>query len=549
MILTSFLNLKLTTTILVTLTLFTLSSCSKTTETDTITHNNIKLNVQVLGITDMKTSQSVKSKASNSSLHTSQKPELISEKIVSCPSFDTQLSLRQENIDDGNSVVRSRMSGSRASSVKGSAAMENGITYRLLIYEEDGTFVSSTQLTADGPSEIAILGGETYSWYAVSYHNSDPIPEVDSNNPILDVPENTDLLYASGIIEAPTQTSEESLSLGIVFTHKYARIALELNTMGMFGNMNNVGLTISGAAGTKANINLKDGSLSNISADPATLSFNDFENVDPLYADRKIAYVYTAVESLMDLKVNINALDLELVNGTNRVFSNLAENPAVFEFSFTPQIGASYTATMNFIESFLTVNSTKFARTNLYYQGGHNPYRFLPTNEHTDARNTYFAFRGVLPGQYGNSLISGDPCALVYPEGTWRTPGFNNFMMIVPVYPIETYKVENGLGYFEYEDTQGTGAPYPSDKLRINFNGYGTAVTEVNGEIEIDLNDSYGKSANLWSTSSDGLGGLGVFYYNGASGLGDNINKEMIDYQGTGHVQTTFKNIRCIRVR
>ncbi|WP_133166332.1 hypothetical protein [Sphingobacterium haloxyli] len=542
--------MKLTTTILVVLTLFMLSSCSKTTETETIAHNNIKLNVRVLGIADMKINQSVKSKASNSSQGASQEPELISEKIVSFPSFDTQLSLRQADTDNRHSVGGSRMSGRGATEGKRSAAMEGGITYRLWIYDEDDALVSSTQLTADGPSEITLPSGETYSWCAVSYHNSDPIPEVDSNNPVLNVPENTDLLYASGIIEAPVQTPGENLSVGIVFAHKYARIALELNTMGMFGNMNNVGLTISGAAGTKASINLKDGSLSNISSDPATISFDDFQDVDPLHADRKIAYVYTAVESSMDLKVNINALDIQLGNGTNRVFSNLAENPAVFEFSFTPQIGASYTATMNFIESFLLVNSVRFARTNLYYHGGHNPYRFLPTNEHTDASNTYFAFRGVLPGHYGNSLTSGDPCGLVYPEGSWKTPGFNDFSMITPVYPVETYKTENGLGYFEYEDTQGTGAPYPSDKLRLNFNGYGTAVgDETNGLIVFDLNDTYGRSASLWTTSSGGFNGLGVYYYNGALTSGDNVNRELIDYQGTGYVQTTFKNIRCIRTR
>ncbi|HLT88163.1 MAG TPA: hypothetical protein VKZ57_11280 [Sphingobacterium sp.] len=442
------------------------------------------------------------------------------------------------------------MASNSASAGKRSAAIADGITYRLLIFTEDGALVSSTQLTADGPAEIELPSSGTYRWHAVSFHNTASIPNVDSNNPLLDVPEHTDLLYASGVIAVPGQTAGENVSVGIIFAHKYARIALELNTMGMFGNMNNVGLTISGVTGSKASINLKDGSLSNISTNPTTISFDDFVNVDPLYADRKIAYIYTAVENLVDLKVDINALDIQLINGTNRVFSGLAENPAVFEFSFTPQIGASYTARMNFIESPLTVNTTRFARTNLYYHGGHNPYRFLPTNEHTDATNTYFSFRGTLPGQYGNSLTSGDPCALVYPEGTWRTPGFNDFAMITPVFPVETYKTENGLGYYEYEDTQGTGAPYPSNKLRFNFNGYGTAVgNETEGTIVFDLNDTYGRTASLWTTSSDGFNGLGVFYYHGASTGGDNVNKEAIDYAGTGYVQTTFKNIRCIRGR
>ncbi|WP_190310461.1 hypothetical protein [Sphingobacterium arenae] len=491
----------------------------------------------------------MKSKANNGALHQSQGTEPISEKIIPFQSFDTQVSIKKGSLDQANTIVQSRRTGKVAAAglKAASAPMEDGITYRLLIYKEDGSFVSSTLLTSEVLGEITLDRGEKYNWHAVSYHNSDPIPDVDSNTPELDVPANTDLLYASGAIEVPAQAADETVSLGILFEHKYARIALEINSMGMFGDMNNVGLSISGVSGAESRINLSDGSLSNISSDPTTLSFDDFVNVDPLHADRKIAYIYTAVENPIDLEVRINALDIQLVNGQNRVFADLAQSPAVFDFSLTPQIGTSYTATMNFIESFLVVNTIRFARTNLYYHGGHNPYRFLPTNEHTNARNTYFSFRGVLPGEYGNSLESGDPCALVYPHGVWRTATFNNYRFIVPVYPIDTYKVENGLGYVEYEDTQGSGAPYSSDKLRFNMNGYGTAIGETNGEIEIDLTDTYGKIADLWTPFSDDYAGLGVFSYQATAATGDNTVKELIDYQGDGAVITTFKNIRCVR--
>ena len=546
--LANFSNPKLTVIVLA-FVFFMISSCSKTTETEIITQENIKLNVQVIGITDVEDNQPMKSKANNGALHQSQGTEPISEKIIPFQSFDTQVSIKKGSLDQANTIVQSRRTGKVAAAglKAASAPMEDGITYRLLIYKEDGSFVSSTLLTSEVLGEITLDRGEKYNWHAVSYHNSDPIPDVDSNTPELDVPENTDLLYASGAIEVPAQAADDAVSLGILFEHKYARIALEINSMGMFGDMNNVGLHISGVSGAESRINLSDGSLSNISSDPTTLSFDDFVNVDPLHADRKIAYIYTAVENPIDLEVRINALDIQLVNGQNRVFANLAESPAVFDFSLTPQIGTSYTATMNFIESFLVVNTIRFARTNLYYHGGHNPYRFLPTNEHTNARNTYFSFRGVLPGEYGNSLESGDPCALVYPHGVWRTASFNNYRFIVPVYPIDTYKVENGLGYVEYEDTQGSGAPYSSDKLRFNMNGYGTAIGETNGEIEIDLTDTYGRIADLWTPFSDDYAGLGVYSYQATAAAGDNTVKELIDYQGDGPLITTFKNIRCVR--
>jgi hypothetical protein len=120
--------------------------------------------------------------------------------------------------------------------------------------------------------------------------------------------------------------------------------------------------------------------------------------------------------------------------------------------------------------------------------------------------------------------------------------------MITPVYPIETYKTENGLGYFEYEDTHGAGDPYPSDKLRFNMNGVGMANGSVNGEIMLDLGYSYGRSAHIWSTFVHVLGrGFEVYYYYGSQSGGDNIALEDINYQTGNLVETTFKNIRCVR--
>ncbi|MFD1771297.1 hypothetical protein [Sphingobacterium suaedae] len=523
------------------------AGCAKTADSENIETKSVKLTVDVVGVEEVPAVSNNKLKTNRGSSNAT--PDVINSKdLISFESFDAQISLEKWSSKVKKKSNMRSESNNMQSTESEAPSMEEGITYRILFYKSDGSFVHSTQMVSGIPGEITLNRGESYDWYAVSYHNSDPMPAPDPAAPELVVPHNTDLLYASGSIEIPAQGSGEVPPLNVLFSHRYARIVLELNSMGMFGDMNQVGLEVSGVTGTTASFNLKDASLSNISSEPVNFDFEDFSNLEFGYADRKVTYIYTAREEPIDLNVSVHALDIKLSNGTNRIFSDLMASPAEFEFSLTPQIGTSYAATINFVESPLIVNSVRWARTNLYYHGGHNPYRFLPTNAHTNARNTYFSFRGMLPGQYGISLTNGDPCALVYPEGLWRTVRFNDLMMITPVFPIETYKTENGLGYYEYDDTQGTGTPYPSAKLRFNMNGFGTATGVVDGDVAIDLGSSYGRSAHVWSTFAHDVGrGMEVYSYLATFSGGDEIAYEPVNYSGTGPVESTFKNIRCVR--
>lgn len=524
---------------------FLIVSCSKRNPSVGLDSYTANVRVNVLGVGEVQPAFSGKKRATRSDRPSN---SVQSKELISFDSFDAQVSLSGFDAKSKKMNIIRQYTQYPVNGETLAFGMAQDITYRILFYKSDGTFVSSAQLTSGVPGQIELITGETYVWYALSFHNADPIPDPDPDIADVHVPSNTDLLYASGTLAIPVQSSGQPVPLDIVFAHKYSRIALELNSMGMFAGMNHVGVSISGATANTSTFNLKKGSLSKIASSPVDIDFSDFTNIEPPFEDRKIAYIYTALENPINLIVSINALDVQLDNAAHRVFNSLTANPAEFNFTFTPQLGASYSAKIDFIESPLTVNSRRWARTDLYYHGGHNPYRFLPTNAHTNARNTYFSFRGILPTGYGNSLVGGDPCALVYPEGLWRTPGFNDFALLTPVYPIETYKTVNGLGYFEYEDTQGAGAPYPSDKLRFNMNGVGTANGSVNGETMIDLVNTYGRSVHLWSNFVHDLGrGLKVYYYYGSQSGGDEIALEGINYQPGKLVETTFKNIRCVR--
>src|SRR5690606_27555628 len=128
--------------------------------------------------------------------------------------------------------------------------------------------------------------------YAISFNNTDNIADVDENNPVLNVPESSALLYASGSITVSIDAPDGNVPLGIVFAHKFSRIGLELNTMSGVAARHSVGVVVNGAAGTTGTDDLKDNSLSGTSSDPITVDFANFVNVVRRYRDRHIAYVY-----------------------------------------------------------------------------------------------------------------------------------------------------------------------------------------------------------------------------------------------------------------
>lgn len=532
--------------------------CSKENAPENPLGDGTKIIVNVMGITDM-TEVPAKLNASAGDVPTVKSGEIMPKEMINFEAFDAQVSLTKDELKMKPVSIGERVTSSLGSGQLMAAAMEPGVTYRLVIYDaSDNTVLSSTELVSGTPGEVNVRKGGTYDWYAVSYNNTASIPHPDETNPVINVPEGSDLLYASGTITVDINAPDGNEPLGIVFEHKFSRIGLELNTMGMFADMNSVGVVVNGATGTTGTFDLVSNSFTSSSSDPITVDFSNFENVDPLYGDRKIAYIYSSVETSTNLSVSINALDIQLDNGANRVFTNLATSPVTFDFVLTPQLGATYTARMNFVESPLTLDGVQWARQNLYYVGGHNPYRFHHTYAHTQQVNSFFSFRGMLPQNYGSDANDGDPCALVYPEGVWRQAEADDFESLTGdgaiLFPTPgqtaTYGTEGGLGYLEYQDATGVGAPYPSNNLRFNMNGGALSLGLVDGLVQLDL-VSYGDEALVWSHDPAvdlGIAWIGAYAYEGLqSDQTTVVDAVQVGLLGIGVVESSFKNVRCVR--
>lgn len=550
------------------------SSCSKDKDNEAPgggSNGTDKLEIQVLGITEDLVN-TLNPTASVATRSVARQSGLTAPKTTVFAGFDAVTSVerdvqKQSNVSIGNTAGAQ----TAANGLLAATPMATNVSYRLLLYKTDGTFVSSTVLTSGTIGLVDAAKGNSYNYYAISYNTTEVVPDPDHTTPTLVLPGGMDILYVSGTVTIPANQADGNTPLGLVFKHKFSRIAVELNTMGMFGDINTAAVSVSGINAKTATINLRTGALSALTNSSQTISYSNFTNTTTGFNDAKEVYIYTADPAATSVTVTLSNLVVDVkqppsTTVTRSFTTLLAATPSVFTFSVTPLLGYSYRAKVNLIESPITIAGVRWARTNLYYADGttHNPYRFEPTYAHTNNLNSYFSFKGTLPRQYG---INGDPCALVYPQGVWRQATETDYRTLVGgalfigALP-NTYGTHpvTGLGYIEYTGT-GTVAPYEGNRLRFNFNGQGVSLGLVGGLIDVSLGSTYGNSAQIWTSSYGldvlGLVGLIAINYEGVRNtppiippsntsqvIGNLLNISAI---GTAVVQSNFKNVRCVR--
>ena len=562
--------------VIILIAVFGLNSCAKKEAMEVKKVEKTKVTFNVTGIDESISEGAKEKKAAANFGHSDggNKAE-----VISYNGFDAQVITDHDlKVHSRKIMVKSKAGSNSGSNALRAAAMTPGNTYNLYLYKEDGTYVDTYNFSVGGASAIEVEKGESYTWYAVSYNDqSTDIVDVDQGNPTvkeLALPGNKDILYATDVFEVPTSAGEVSVPVSIVFNHKVARIGIEINTMGMFANMTSATVEVAGLVLKTGSLNLETGNwgttLTNVTP---TIAYSDFVDVDPLYQDAKIAYVYTAgTTATGNFTVTLRGLDLTLDDGNPRSFNTLlTATPSVFTYNITPQIGNTHRALANLIESPLSVGTVRWARQNVYYYGGtHVPYRFHHTYAHSNNVNTYFSFKGTVPQTYG---VNGDPCSSVYPNGIWRQAtrsdfeGLTGAATILNTYPdgLEvTYGTVNvggtDRGYFEYQSSTGTASPYPSKNLRFNMNGYGANLGLVGGLVQLDFGTTFGTSIDYWTSTSGtnllGLGNLGAINYKGTTSvfLGNRTNTDamnvtllVVGVLGVDVVETPFRNVRCVR--
>lgn len=472
------------------------------------------------------------------------------------------------NVESENSIALAKK-GIKSSSIGSRAeAMPQNATYKLFLYKKVGANLvaaGAQQFTTNAPGTLAVEKGQEYEWYALSYNNTDDISSVTPDGTdLIQLDGNKDALYTKGTFIVPNTPGDVAVPLNITFDHKFARIAIELNTMGMFGPIqtgtNLTTVAVTGLDPQKAKINIKTGELSALSS--ANVSLNNIADyVDANgFGDKRVAYVYTASTAAHNVTVNVNNLTVKLDNNANRTFTGTRP----FNFTFTPGPNKNLRVLVAAMESPLVHGGVSWARSNLYYNGPdnptpatmtHNPYRFFHTNPQTpnDVNNastkaSFFAFKAHLPRTFASNDVNSqkDPCALVYPAGRWKTPSETDLGSLTNTSGLlgnVLGSLTSGLGlsatpdasfvagqYIEYDNfrkdifgnptstqlTTGQNAAYgantsATNTLRFPYNGTMVNLAAVNSLITLNLGSTHGSNAAFWSSqniSNTTLGGV-----------------------------------------
>jgi len=562
-----------------------LTSCSKDRDVEIVDKfEGTKLVISVAGINEGQVISGGKATS---------KGAMGTPKVKSYGEFDAQTVLDSNvpvRAGSLGAMVSSGISKKAATGTK-AATIANGVKYRVFLFTADGgTLVTSAEFTSGTAGTIDVTKGTTYKWVAVSYNNGESVPSTAS----FAIPGGKDVLYASGTTTIPTGAGTVNVPIGITFAHKFSRIAIELNSMGMFGNMQSpTTVAISGLSLQTGTLNVVDGTVGGLTSYAQTINFDSFTDVDPLYQDDKIVYAYTAGTTAMNVNVGVSNLTINHVDGDIgtgsgdgiRRFSAAVVN---FPFSVTPQSGNSHRLLINLVESPLTYSyngsaSVRWARTNLYYQAGHNSYRFYGANKQRNDINGYFSFNGHIPMKYAQSVNPIDPCTQVYPQNVWRSPKnteFNVFTTdqglltnilgsvtgIIAADPAPNATTGPASDYVEYNGAIGSNINafgVGSNALRFYYNGVHVGVNLLgDGILTLNLGNTYGREATLWSSDKQlnllGLAGVGAWGYHAARRtalLGGNYIKAQktaellsnIDILGINLLTSTLKNVRCVR--
>lgn len=550
-----------------------------------------QLIIHVGGVGDQENS-SIKAKiSSTSSINTS----INSIELVQSNGFDAIIAVDNNSPSTEKPLIS--QSGLKASSqIKAvSTPLEPNTTFRVYFYKNNGgtyTFDKSMQFSTGTNATIQLSNG-SYKWVALSYNNTDAIPDADVSNNLL-LPENKDVLYAtSTATDIIINNNPDPLNISIVFNRLYARIAIEINTLGMFAPINTATIGVTGQNSKAATINLLSGALTLASSgsSPALATVNFINlNGNP---SRKVAYYYTADPTAQNLTITVTNLKIQLDNNTERSFGTTVLNQSK---SITPERGKTNRFLVGITESALTYEGVKWSRANLYYKPGDaTPYRFYHTNPQTDDPNSFFSFGAHLPRVLANANAAVDACALVYPAGLWKLPtsaqldpitsrgngllgtllggilpdlGLTNIAAIdaaVNAQDALATPVANSTAtanYAEFTPSAGNNSAYGAatssvNRLRFNYNGYMYTLGAIQNLITLDLGNTYGRYNAFWTNENlialPPIINLAVKYHLGHTTGGNYKAYRTTNLLNAGLlgsisvINSPLMNIRCVR--
>lgn len=548
---------KLPAILLIFIALQLLNSCTKSEVKEEVTPENMtELVISITGIEEEDAPPEEVSVKSASRTSSSTTKNQVTPVIKNYGDFDAMVSVEDDHYEGSDLSTPSVFAkkASRGGNKAATVPLVTNIRYRILLYRPNGTLFATYETASGTTLNIPVIRGDTYNWIAYSFNDNATVANVaDVNNPSIPTGENRDVLRASGTI---TVSAAGNTPLGIIFKHRLNRMAVELNSMGMFADINSASITLGGNYFRTGTLNLRTGAITNLQP-YAGIPTNVTTFQAPTgytFNDRKVLYYYTADSTARTgFQVTVNNLSIKLDDNSNRVFSTAAT--FTMNLSASATLGRSRVARIDLVESPLTAGGIRWARANLYLNSsGHNAYRFYHNNTASQARESFWPWRGITPT---SNVGTGDPCKSVYPVNLWRTPTSNEYQLLM-----NTNSQTFSSAAIQYTST-GTLSPYNTNQLLFRMNGFGSAVNIANLiQLSLGMNE-VGNQAHYWSDNQSLdliVAGLGVTFYRARnqtigivfpSLVQDASNQTTligdIGLLGLTILSSGYRNIRCVR--
>ncbi|WP_407484480.1 fibrobacter succinogenes major paralogous domain-containing protein [Elizabethkingia miricola] len=467
------------------------------------------------------------------------------ENMVSLKDFDVLTSM--EKVGGIGAVASSNgVNGALAAT----QPMAAGVKYLIQVYVAGTTtnpVVSQVATAGTTPSPaITVPAGQSYDWYVFSTNDA-TAPVINNGVISSSTIANKDVLYAKSA--APVSVQNGQNDLAVSFHRNTVRVDVNVDTRGLFGKVDN-STTVELGTGTggsfasvvkSGDLNIFTGAYTNVQAVTALIPGSSLVNTVGAQGDAgatKTASFYTVDASTnaipASLSVRLGTLGVNMDDSTLRTFTGASvvySNSAI-----TPVIGTQYSLSARMIESGIQQGTATWARTNLQYMNSAvDKYRFLPTNDipinallnildlvqlglngntfNNQITNLYWNWNATTPtGAAG----SGDPCALVYPAGKWRTPTQAEFTSLGSdntaagrYVDVGNGVIANALfgGLWPIPGTVDSAFPVHSQRLFLPMYGYRAASgTIMDSPSSLLPLVTASVTSNYWSSGSTGNG-------------------------------------------
>ena len=383
--------------------------------------------------------------------------------------------------------------------------------FLIMLFEADGngnavTFKWLSNSTGNGPTiPFPAYRNRQYRWFAYSYNTNYFFPQPTVESPILNVntmnEDESDFLYATGVITTSNDPNAPNV-VPITFKRMVSAIRFEIDARGAFSSIKDLRVDYPASSN-----GFKDGKFS-LRNGVFTETSDTEQFSKPAWLDHiadtiptgwvKYQQLYTVpngepmnfqalLKSLTITSQTINPDDPTARTFADRNFGvPTAGIPLNFP-AFTPVAGKRYTIKLRLKESTLLVGGSNWARGNLTYVANspRNKYRFWYDNNFIKNVNggmnnfietDYFDTRPPR-GEPQAEPSNWDPCALVYPERTWRLPTEAEYARLGDLseaYDRHRVNQQNNAGWYgSWGNRPGVGPPrFKHNNLNFVAAGY-----------------------------------------------------------------------------